>query len=106
MDTERNKELTLKVATGCPDTLPAHGDRWQDWLHAAKERAVMMEQLAPLAPHTNTRKQRPTEQEAGAVESWYEPNPIKYPIQDGNMLVKGKWFKRATVTGHLESEAA
>ncbi|MBA3868601.1 MAG: hypothetical protein H0X30_05570 [Anaerolineae bacterium] len=83
--------------------------RWPSWLAATLERAAAMEQLAPLARRATKRAGRtakPDSIEPGAVESWYEPNPYRNPVQDGNMLVVGKWFKRQPVAGYLESEAA
>ena len=73
--------------------------RWQDWLHAAKERAYAMERLAPLAEY-RPRRARATE---NANPTWYEPNPMRYPVQDGNMLVKGIVARRAKPTKFFRS---
>lgn len=59
--------------------------RWMDWLHRAKERSETLLHLAPLAEY-RPRRIRPTLPSAPA---WYEPNPLRCPVQAPNMLITG-----------------
>ena len=80
--------------------------RWNDWLHAAKERAAALEQLAPLATY-KPRRQRPIE---AAYPDWYQaiekPTPEKQSrFNPRNMKAVGNWSTLGHVNKPAESEA-
>lgn len=57
-------------------------DRFIQWLQAAKERAALMEQLAPTTTEATPRRRPAAAPEAGSVETWHEPERL------GNVVIQ------------------
>lgn len=64
-------------------------DRWQDWLHRAKERAALMEHLCPLTPYRPRRKQATV----AAAPAWYANDRVV--IQDPPNFIENWAAKQA-----------
>jgi hypothetical protein len=93
-------ECCTSTAKETEGRMITHDDRWQNWLHSAKERAAMMENAAPFGEY-RPRRNRETEPEIAPPTVWLEQ--LFLPVDEPPNFIANWEARKAKPTTYFRS---